>query len=134
MGERAIFHPDDAARFYAKHAGGPYRPSNGTEGSIFEAAWCDDCRQDAAFRGWFNEDSPRGEQPEGCSILCNVMAYATDDPEYPREWIYGADGQPRCTAFVDKHHPLSPCRCKTTPDLFGEPTHPPPPVRTEGGL
>ncbi len=23
----------------------------------------------------------------------------TDEPEYPREWIIGEDGQPKCTAF-----------------------------------
>lgn len=60
----------------------PYRPSNGTEGTIFEDRFCCQCsKQD----------------------VCEIMQYAwlhdIGDPEYPAEWIYGPGGVPQCTAF-----------------------------------
>lgn len=31
------------------------------------------------------------------------MPFDVADDEYPKEWIYGQDGQPCCTAFVAIH-------------------------------
>lgn len=89
--ERRIYHPDDAEQFYIKNAGKPYRPSNGTEGEIFHSAWCSDCTKDAATR--------TGDFMNGCPIIANSMAYDRNHPSYPKEWVYGDDGQPKCTAF-----------------------------------
>lgn len=83
----------------------PYRPSNGTEGHLFEADWCDKCR--------------RGGAGQACSIHIRVMAYRIDEPEYPKEWTRDDDG-PKCTAFSDKHAPRPAYRCKATPDFLGE--------------
>lgn len=92
-----LFMPEDAAKYFAKSAGKPYRPSNGTEGDMFQARWCDRCTRDAAFRqAWDMDETPADD---GCEILANTMCFATDDPEYPREWQYSTKGQPLCTAF-----------------------------------
>lgn len=67
-----------------------YRPSNGSEGMAFTDHWCGRCERDRAFR----ED-----EGDSCPIVAATMAFDVDDPEYPREWVYGARG-PCCTAFV----------------------------------
>lgn len=119
MADRRVYHPDDAARFYAQSAGRPYRPSNGTEGEIFEAAWCDHCRRDAAFRRFYDSNGAvGGDQPDGCAILCSAHAFDIGDDGYPSEWVYGPDGQPRCTAFSDEDAPPVGERCCSTVDLF----------------
>lgn len=75
----------------------PFRPSNGTNGMIFDDAWCSNCERDKAWR----ED----ENNEPCDILSRTFVYAVDDPQYPTEWVeddvpYTQDSNPRCTAFV----------------------------------
>ena len=79
MSDRRVYHPDDAAQFYARSAGKPYRPSNGTEGEIFEATWCDHCQRDAAFRRFFDSNG----------------AIGGDQPDYPRDAILVLDGYDR---------------------------------------
>ena len=71
-----------------------YRPSNGTEGEIFMAAWCERCKRDEGF-------------PEsGCQIIADSMAFAVKDPRYPKEWMYDEGDvfgtTARCTAFEVK--------------------------------
>lgn len=65
-----------------------YRPSNGTEGDIFRADWCDKCAKDA------NGD---------CLILARTMAFDVDDEKYPVEWRRRADAthypDAECTAY-----------------------------------
>lgn len=77
--------------------GEPYRPSNGLEGACFMAEWCGRCQRDAAFQA-----DP--EHNDGCEIAANTMCFDIDDPQYPKEWIYGDDGQPKCTAFEEPNH------------------------------
>lgn len=62
-----------------------YRPSNGEEGIAFMADWCDRCSRD--------------REHGGCSIVALTLCLKVDNPEYPSEWVYDADGQPCCTAF-----------------------------------
>lgn len=81
-----------------KAAGKSYRPSNGTEGEIFQSLWCAKCAFEKAYR-----DSD-GDQP-GCEILTATMIYGVDSPGYPEHWIYDGDGQPKCTAFTDQNPP-----------------------------
>jgi hypothetical protein len=71
---------------YPDHAGKPYRPSNGTEGMIFEEMFCDHCTRFSAE----------------CEIFLSALLYAIDDDQYPKEWIFDADGRPTCTAFCDR--------------------------------
>lgn len=69
----------------------PYRPSNGSEGMAFEAAFCADCHY---------EDRDRNDpldMSDGCNILARALAFQIGDPEYPKEWI--RDPDPRCTYF-----------------------------------
>lgn len=71
----------------------PYRPANGMEGAWFDDIFCSNCGRDRKFREtWEAED--------GCPILASVMALSIDHPDYPKEWIYKADG-PHCTAFEE---------------------------------
>ena len=79
-----IYPPEDAAEFFAPLAGKKFRPSNGTEGEIFIDSWCGECARD---------------KNQGCPIVAATFAFDVDEPEYPQEWQYGEDGQPKCTAF-----------------------------------
>jgi hypothetical protein len=71
------------AELNIKNAGRRWRPSNGTEGELFRAAFCDRCEH-GRIR---------------CTIEGATFAHQVNDPEYPNEWQFGADGQPTCTAF-----------------------------------
>jgi hypothetical protein len=90
-----LFTDADAERLMS-HAGEPYQPSNGFEGELFMRDWCARCSRDA-----FDPDTGDG----GCDIIANTMALKVSDPDYPREWQYGADGQPICTAFLLNPNP-----------------------------
>ena len=68
-----------------------YQPGNGCEGADFMSAFCDRCQHDAAFREGTGES---------CPIAANTMIYTPEDAEYPREWVYGDDDEPTCTAFT----------------------------------
>ncbi len=64
----------------------PYRPSNGSEGEMFERQFCDRC-----------------EHQGPCMIAANAFWHNIDDPLYPSEWIVDDDGlsNPRCTVFAE---------------------------------
>ena len=66
-------------------AGQPYRPSNGTEGDMFEVLFCNKCKHDT--------------KDQACEILMRTMIFGVGDPEYPKEWVYDSEGCPKCTAF-----------------------------------
>jgi hypothetical protein len=99
---------------WPSQAGEPYRPSSGTEGMAFDDHWCERCTRDRPYR-----DDPDNLDPgfHGCQIIADTFAYDVDDPKYPKEWVYGADGVPKCTAFTTD--PSKPVRCDKTADLFG---------------
>lgn len=75
---------NDLAQLYKESGNKHYRPSNGEEGMLFMALWCEQCSQDE------NED---------CPILAATFYCNANDKEYPREWTFDDDGQPCCTAF-----------------------------------
>lgn len=69
----------------------PYRPANGTEGMLFDDAWCSRCQHES-------EERP-------CDILSRSFLFTLRDQQYPVEWIqddvpYPHDTNPRCTAFL----------------------------------
>lgn len=91
----------------------PYRPSNGTEGDIFQEAYCVRCKRDQAFQ-------ESGGEADGCPILAATMAYRLEDEKYPKEWRRQVGdnewpGTAECTAF----EPIGPERCKHTAEMFG---------------
>ena len=71
-----------------------YQPSNGTEGMDFMEEYCFRCQKDAKFQ-------ETGDGEDGCPIVAKTFLYNVDDPEYPEEWTFTADGQPTCTAFKE---------------------------------
>lgn len=73
-------------------AGDLYRPSNGTEGEMFQEQYCYRCRHD---RDW------REKEENPCDILTRTLWLGTEDPDYPVEWIYDPEGVPTCTAFEE---------------------------------
>lgn len=91
-----------------------FRPSNGTAGDAFEVDYCNRCQK---------MDRKTGDPlvDLGCKIHALVMAFDVNDLRYPYEWIYGIDGKPTCTAFLDVNDkapgPTKP-RCNKTPDMF----------------
>lgn len=89
-----------------------YRPSNGSEGEGFQAAFCDHCERDRAFR----ESYPHVDGADGCPILAAALALDINHPSYPKEWTFDRDGHSTCTAFTTD--PSKPLRCDKTMDLF----------------
>ena len=91
-----------------------YRPPNGTEGMCFIERWCSECKRDEAF-----QRDP--DNNDGCPILAATLAYDVTDPKYPKEWIYGTDGYPTCTAFepiyTERGERVQE-RCPLTKDMF----------------
>lgn len=67
---------------YPHRAGKPYRPSNGTEGMIFEEQFCNNCKH-----------------CDTCVVILESMVHEIDDSYYPKQMIFDADGRPTCTAF-----------------------------------
>lgn len=67
---------------YPGNAGQPYRPSNGSEGDIFQETFCYRCH-----------NSPI------CPIPNMTRAVDVDHKDYPKEWKFDSDGKPTCTAF-----------------------------------
>jgi hypothetical protein len=67
-----------------------YRPSNGTEGDIFDARFCSACTRDRPFGT--------------CDVLTRTLIHQVSDPDYPTEWIIDDRG-PRCTAFTTEPDP-----------------------------
>jgi len=74
-------------------SGKPYRPSNGTEGGMFQHVWCDRCTQDWAAR--------EGRPEDGCRLIALALALAhdVDSADYPAEWTHDERGRPVCSAF-----------------------------------
>jgi hypothetical protein len=109
-------YPESWAAMLADRAGQKYQPSNGSEGEIFTSSWCGECARDLAM----SEGMPIEECDDNqkCEILGRSFL-SIDDSQYPSEWQYGKDGQPRCTAFVFAGHPI-PVKDENTVDMFAE--------------
>lgn len=107
---------DQRAEIAAERAGKPYQPCNGTEGLVFTDAWCGNCARDKAM----SEGKPIEEcnDNEKCEIIANSMCYSVGDPQYPKEWVFAHDGQPCCTAFVEKGEPIPLPKDEATADMF----------------
>jgi len=87
-----------------------YRPSNGTEGAIFQERFCENCAHDT-----YNTETGEGKS---CDILMRTMLHGADEPEYPEEWQVEPGEQPQCTAFRSRDaEPVKP-KCPNTIDLF----------------
>jgi len=94
---KAIY-PVEWAALTKERNGEKYRPSNGTEGVIFFAAWCCKCQRDKSMRE--GEDFDECDDNELCPIIADTMTYDVEDEKYPNEWQYDKNGQPCCTAYV----------------------------------
>lgn len=75
-----------------ERAGKPYRPSSGTEGYEFEAAWCERCDHYRPMR----DDSNIFDCTQG-HLTAAWGADGVDDPLYPKAWVYNAKGKPSCS-------------------------------------
>ena len=93
-----------------------YRPSNGSAGEAFFAAWCERCARDKAM----SEGKPLEEcdDTQKCELIARSMCYDTTDSRYPQEWRY-ENGHPVCKAFVPVGQPIPPERDDKTLDMFG---------------
>lgn len=75
-------------------AGKSFMPSNGTEGDCFTSAFCDRCINEK-----FTHTQKHGDAQ--CDIYSRSIIYwYTDDPRYPSEWKFNADGWPICEAWI----------------------------------
>jgi hypothetical protein len=117
MSHTSGIYPDDFAEVMKKHAGQKYQPSNGTEGECFFEGWCCRCARDKSMSEGKDYDSCSDD--EICEIIGATMRHSPEDEEYPKEWIYGEDGQPKCTAFIP-HGDRIVFRDPLTADMFGK--------------
>lgn len=69
-----------------------YRPSNGTEGMMFESKYCHRCVNEK----WMHSQNPKDKQ---CPIFNSAFFFDIDDPKYPEEMQYNEEGNGICTAF-----------------------------------
>lgn len=101
--------------FRPECAGQRYEPSNGTEGSFFHSNWCENCARDKAMNGTI----PPNVEPQ-LEDLCQILGDSFMDGGV-KEWIFGKDGKPMCTAFVPMGEEPQAMRerCPKTGDLFG---------------
>ncbi len=76
---------------YKSEPGKPYRPSNGSEGRLFEDWFCAGCVWDHLAH--------MGDLENGCEIFARALAFNVGDDWYPTEWVIAEDGYPTCTAF-----------------------------------
>lgn len=74
---------------FPDHAGESFRPSNGTEGMIFEEHFCSQCIH----------QNPDPTKNKNCEVAMLAFCFDERDKEYPREWIFNADGWPVCTKW-----------------------------------
>lgn len=101
--------PAELARMMVE--GEPYMPSNGTEGEIFIESWCGECAHDKEMNGTCYAEGRDAGDGDWCEIL--GASYRGE----AKEWQYGPDGQPRCTAFTPMGLPAVE-RCEHTADMF----------------
>lgn len=87
-----------------------YLPSTGTEGECFFESWCCHCARDKAMREGANFDDC--DDNEKCDIIANSFCGPV------KEWIYGEDGYPKCTAFIEADSPILPAVDTHTLPLF----------------
>lgn len=76
-------------------AGKVFMPSNGTEGMAFTSAFCENCIHEK-----FSHTQKHGDKQ--CDIMDRsiIYWYESDNPNYPKEWRFDAEGWPTCTAWV----------------------------------
>ena len=60
-----------------------FYPYSIVEEEFFTNLWCDNCQKKA-----------------DCSII--FYAFQVSDPGHPKEWYYDSNGQPACSAFMEK--------------------------------
>jgi hypothetical protein len=100
-------------KFYDGTPGESYMPSNGTEGEFFISQWCGECARDKSMNG----TARREGREENDEDWCEILGRSFREDAIP-EWIYGEDGQPKCTQFVPMGSPMPVPRCPNTKDMF----------------
>jgi hypothetical protein len=80
---------------FPESAGKVFMPSNGTEGMIFTDAFCDCCIHEK-----FSHTQNHADKK--CDIMSRsiIYWYEPNNPEYPKEWRFNAEGWPVCEAWV----------------------------------
>ena len=83
----------------------------------FFEEWCSNCARDRYMNGQADPDYIDDER-DYCPIIAKTFAYDVTDDEYPKEWRYGDDGVPMCTAFVEVGKSIPPEPDTQTLELF----------------
>lgn len=76
---------------------------------MFMERWCMLCAKD-------NIDPDTGDG--GCSIIADTMALTVGDPDYPKDWVISAEGQPVCTAFCARGTEVDPDAVEHDPNTL----------------
>jgi hypothetical protein len=80
---------------FPESAGETFMPSNGTEGEMFNCAFCERCIHEK----WTHTQKDGDKK---CDILSRsfIHWYEPNHPDYPKEWKYNEEGWPVCTEWV----------------------------------
>jgi hypothetical protein len=105
-------YPESLAKEYVERAGQQYEPSNGSEGEAFWSWNCCKCERDKDMNGTCHEEGREPGDDDWCPIL------AASFRGEAKEWVYGPNGQPTCTAFVPMGRSIPAPRCEHTADMF----------------
>jgi hypothetical protein len=99
-------------KWLAGKPGERYMPANGTDGECFHAQWCERCARDKVMNGEATTEQADADPSLYCDIL--TASFVLESLE---QWVYGDDGQPRCTQFVAQGTDLPAPRCPNTLEL-----------------
>lgn len=99
-------------RFAEGDPGNSYMPCNGSEGEYWFSMWCEECARDKVMNG----EATQEQADQDDSLLCEIIGRSFCHDAIP-EWVYGDDGQPKCTQFVPQGQAV-PHRCPLTQDMF----------------
>lgn len=98
-------------KFLEGTPGERWMPSNGTCGEYFWSMWCEECARDKVMNG----EATVEQADKDPSLYCDILSRSFREDSLP-EWVYGDDGQPKCTAFVPQGEDVKP-RCSATLEL-----------------
>jgi hypothetical protein len=78
-----------------RYTGQKYCPSNSTAGDVFMSKFCERCSKEKFIHTQVHGDKQ-------CDILNKAIVFEHDNPNFPKEWQYGLEDNPLCTAY--RHH------------------------------
>lgn len=74
-------------------AGKSFRPSNGTEGMVFEEHFCSNCIHEKFIHTQNHKDKQ-------CPVYSGMILFEVNEEDYPPELVFDSEGWPVCTKWT----------------------------------